>query len=83
MKRERVLKVVLVIVGLLVTALVYPMMMFVKQEPALAMMLSLYVTLGIFLAACVPQPISESEPDRVHGMVELRPCNAYGGAGFR
>jgi hypothetical protein len=49
MKRERVLKVVLVMVGLLFTALVYPMMMFVKQAPALAMSFSVYVTLGIFL----------------------------------
>jgi hypothetical protein len=43
MRREWALKVVLVLVGLLFTALVYPMMMFVKQEPALAMMLSVYV----------------------------------------
>jgi hypothetical protein len=49
MRRERALKVVLVLVGLLFTALVYPLVLFVKQEPALAMMLSLYVTLGIFL----------------------------------
>jgi hypothetical protein len=56
MKRERVLKVVLVIVGLLVTSLVYPMMTFVKQEPALAMMLSLYVTLGIFLLLASRNP---------------------------
>ena len=49
MNRERVLKVLLVVVGLLFTALIYPMTMFVRQEPALAMMLSLYVTLGIML----------------------------------
>jgi hypothetical protein len=49
MWRERALKVVLVLVGLLFSALVYPLLMFAKQEPALAMMLSLYVTLGIFL----------------------------------
>ena len=49
MWRERALKVVLVLVGLLFSAGVYPLMMFVRQEPALAMMLSLYVTLGIFL----------------------------------
>jgi hypothetical protein len=48
MRRERALKIVLVLVGLLFTALVYPLVLFVKQEPALAMMLSLYVTLGIF-----------------------------------
>jgi len=49
MRGERALKVVLVVVGLLFVAAVYPLLMFVKQEPALAMMLSLYVTLGIFL----------------------------------
>ena len=56
MRRERALKVVLVLVGLLFTALVYPLVLFVKQEPALAMMLTLYVTLGIFLllASCNP-----------------------------
>jgi hypothetical protein len=39
MWRERALKVVLVLVGLLFSALVYPLTMFVRQEPALAMML--------------------------------------------
>jgi Family of unknown function (DUF6632) len=56
MRRERMLKVVLVLVGLLFSALVYPLMMFVSQEPALAMMLSLYVTLGIFLLFAVRKP---------------------------
>jgi hypothetical protein len=56
MKRERVLKVVLVMVGLLFTALVYPMMMFVKQAPALAMSFSVYVTLGIFLLLAARNP---------------------------
>jgi hypothetical protein len=49
MRRERALKVVLVLVGLLFTAMVYPLVLFVRQERALAMMMSLYVTLGIFL----------------------------------
>ena len=56
MRRERVLKVVLVLVGLLFLALVYPLVTFVRQEPALAMMLSLYVTLGIFLLLAVRNP---------------------------
>jgi len=43
-------------VGLLFTAMVYPLVLFVKQEPALAMMLSLYVTLGIFLLVSVRNP---------------------------
>jgi hypothetical protein len=56
MLRERVLKVVLVVVGLLFSAGVYPLMMFVRQEPSLAMMLSLYVTLGIFLLLAAGDP---------------------------
>ena len=56
MRREWALKVVLVLVGLLFTALVYPTMMFVKQEPTLAMMLSVYVTLGIFLLLASRNP---------------------------
>jgi hypothetical protein len=56
MHRERVLKVALVVVGLIFSALVYPMTMFVRQEPALAMMLSLYVTLGVFLLLAARNP---------------------------
>ena len=56
MNRERALKAVLVLVGLLFSALAYPMTMFLRQEPALAMMLSLYVTLGIFLLIAVRNP---------------------------
>ena len=56
MWRERALKFVLVLVGLLFTAMIYPLVLFAKEEPALAMMMSLYATLGIFLllASCNP-----------------------------
>ena len=56
MWRESALKTVLVVVGLIFSALVYPLGMFVRQEPALAMMLSLYVTLGIFLLLAARNP---------------------------
>jgi hypothetical protein len=56
MSRERALKVVLVVVGLIFSGLVYPLTMFVRQEPALAMMLSVYVTLGIFLLLAARDP---------------------------
>ena len=56
MRRERALKIVLMLVGLLFTAMVYPLVLFVKQEPALAMMMSLYVTLGIFLMLAARDP---------------------------
>ena len=56
MSRERALKVVLVVVGLIFCGLVYPLTMFVWQEPALAMMLSVYVTHGIFLLMAARAP---------------------------
>jgi hypothetical protein len=59
MNRGRALKVVLGLVGLIFLALVYPLVMFVRQEPALSMMFSVYVTLGIFLLLAVRNP-SES-----------------------
>ena len=58
MIRERALKVALVLVGLLFSAGIYPLVIFVKQEPALAMMLSLYVTLGIFLLLAARNPLA-------------------------
>ncbi len=56
MHRERALKVALVLVGLLFSAAIYPLLMFLRREPALAMMLSLYVTLGIFLLLAARNP---------------------------
>ena len=56
MRRERALKVVLVLLGLLFSAGVYPLIVFVKQDPALAMMMSLYVTLGVFLLLAARNP---------------------------
>jgi len=40
MNRQVALKIVLALVGLLFLALVYPMALFMRQEPALSMMLS-------------------------------------------
>ena len=56
MNREQALKVVLVVVGLLFSALVYPLVVFGRQEPAVAMMLSVYITLGVFLLLAVRDP---------------------------
>jgi hypothetical protein len=58
-RRERVLKVVLVLVGLFFSATVYPLTMSLwheKQAGYGPMMLSLYVTLGIFLLLAVRNP---------------------------
>jgi hypothetical protein len=60
MRRERALKIVLVLVGLIFTALLYPLTIFFSHEPALAMMLSLYVTLGIFLLVAARNPSAHS-----------------------
>ena len=62
MNRERALKVVLVLVGLLFSAGIYPVVTSVRRgweankEDALPMMLSLYVTLGIFLLLAARNP---------------------------
>jgi hypothetical protein len=56
MNRERALKVVLVLVGLIFCALTYPLIMFVKQAPALAMQFSVYVTLGA--SSCSLRPVT-------------------------
>lgn len=56
MKRELPLKIVLTLVGVLFIATAYPMFIFVRHEPALSMMFSLYVTLGVFLLLAVRNP---------------------------
>jgi hypothetical protein len=62
MRRERALKVVLVLVGLVFSAGIYPLVTSVRdgwqanKEDALPMALSLYVTLGIFLLLAARNP---------------------------
>jgi len=56
MNRELALKIVLALVGLLFMALVYPLVLFMRQDPAMSMMFSLYVTLGVFLLLAVRNP---------------------------
>ncbi len=55
MIRERTLKAVLVIVGLIFMATAYPLLS-MHLEEALEMMMSLYVTLGIFLLIAARNP---------------------------
>ena len=57
MRRERALRIVLVLLGLLFCAAVYPLLLMVKQDPALAMMMSLYATLGVFLLFASRKPL--------------------------
>lgn len=56
MVTERALKVALISVGLLFTAGVIPLVMFSSREPAVAMMMSIYVTLGICLLLAARDP---------------------------
>ena len=56
MIRERALKVVLVLAGLLFTAAVYPAVFMHLDDQALRMMLSVYATLGIFLLLAARNP---------------------------
>ena len=56
MRRERALKIVLVLVGLLFIAGVIPLTLFFSREPAVPMIMSIYVTLGIFLLLAVRDP---------------------------
>lgn len=55
MTRERALRIVLVIVGMLFVATIYPLLV-LRQDETLQMMLSLYVTLGIFLLLASRNP---------------------------
>src|ERR1700734_2863269 len=56
MNREMALKIVMAVVGVIFVALTYPMLIFIRQEPSLSMMFSLYVTLGVFLLLAIRDP---------------------------
>ena len=60
MTRQRALKIVMVVVGLLFVGGIYPIMMYLwrpgNEPPGDTMMLSLYVALGIFLLLAVRNP---------------------------
>jgi hypothetical protein len=58
MNREVALKIVLGLVGLLFLALTYPLIVFVRQDPSLSMMFSIYVTLGVFLLLAIRNPLA-------------------------
>ena len=60
MNREKALRILLVLLGLLFVAAVYPIVMYLwrpeNEAPGDTMMLSLYFTLGIFLLLAVRNP---------------------------
>jgi hypothetical protein len=71
MRRERALKVVLVVVGVLFCAAVYPLILMVKQDPALAMMMSLYATLGVFLL------LASRNPSAHHSLIAFAAWSSF------
>ncbi len=56
MVRLRALQVVLVVVGLLFTAIAYFAYVFFRRDPGAAMLFTVYSTLGIFLLMSVRNP---------------------------
>ncbi|HEX4019515.1 MAG TPA: DUF6632 domain-containing protein [Acidobacteriaceae bacterium] len=56
MNRQLALKIVLALTGVLFLASAYPLVLFIRQEPALSMMFSLYVPLGVFLLLAIRNP---------------------------
>ncbi len=53
---HRLLKIVLAASGVIFLATAYPLFWLIRTEPAISMMLSLYVTLGIFLLLAIRNP---------------------------
>jgi succinate-acetate transporter protein len=53
---QRGLKTVLVVAGLVFIAGVIPLTMFFSREPSVPMLMSIYVTLGVFLLLAVRDP---------------------------
>jgi hypothetical protein len=56
MNRQLALKIALALVGILFLALAYPLVIFMRRDPASSMMFSLYVTLGVFLLLAIRKP---------------------------
>jgi hypothetical protein len=56
MSRARALQIVMGFVGVIFIASAYPLVVFIREDPALSMMFSLYVTLGIFLLLAIRNP---------------------------
>jgi hypothetical protein len=67
---------VLVVVGLLFCAGVYPMILMAKQDPALAMMMSFYVTLGVFLL------LASRDPSAHRSLIAFAAWSSFAHAGL-
>ena len=58
MIHERVVKSVLIVAGVLFLAGAIPLVMFFSRDPTVAMLMSIYVTLGVFLLLSVGDPMA-------------------------
>jgi len=76
MRRERALKIVLVVVGLLFCAALYPLILMARQDPALAMMMSLYATLGVFLL------LASRDPSAPRSLIAFAAWSSFAHAGI-
>jgi len=76
MRSQQALKIVLVVVGLLFCAGIYPLILMAKQDPALAMMMSLYVTLGVFLL------LASREPSAHRSLIAFAAWSSFAHAGI-
>src|SRR5246127_3594245 len=76
MRQERALKVVLVVVGVIFCAAIYPLILMVKQDPALAMMMSLYATLGVFLL------LASRDPSAHRSLIAFAAWSSFAHAGL-
>jgi hypothetical protein len=85
MRRERALKIVLVVVGLLLTAGVVPLTMFFSREPAVPMLMSIFVIDETFtlelLELLHPHEIQRNLPTGGWRKVSLRILIALLGSG--
>ena len=81
MIRERTVKIVVLLVGLLFTASLYPLLRW-QPDPAEQMLRRRLCHPGSLPLARVSQPVSASQPDRVHRVVEPGSRCDYGGAGI-
>jgi hypothetical protein len=69
-------------VGLWFIAGVIPLAMFFSREPAVPMIMSIYVTLGIFLLLAVGDPAANRSLIPFAGWGESCPCCGKGSAGI-
>ena len=79
MTRERTLKVVLVVVGLIFCAFLYPFLQ-PKQSELMQMFLGIYVTLGVFLLLAARNPSANRSLICLRRVVEPGARLHHGGA---